>query len=671
MSEAITLKKTLVAAAVTALAGSAWAAELGSLTVFSAVGEPLDAELTVRDVDPKAEQLVVRLAPTSTYRRVGKEVLVPLNDISLTLLRKQPYTIKIKGQKSVDAQKFPLIVELSESGKVSAKLYEIQLQNRPAAPMVKQGETNKSAPMIDASSSERVLVPSVSKASTSEVSQSSKVPSASAVPSAKPAAKKSAPEPSYVPEVREPVKQVSTTAEKKPNKPEIKATVRNAQSGTVKLPLNPADYDLDKPFLVRDGMTMWSIATLYRARYPQASMDQILVAFVRANPNAYDRGRVNGVKIGSRLTAPLVDEVAAVGLDEAWALVRVAPNTDARQQPGAKLLKRAQTRMQKEAPSLWRKWKADSAKVNSAKAKTVVAPVPEQKTSQPKPQPTVQPAAATEPPKDPLADTLAKAEAAHDAKVQTQEPAAAANEQKVEPEQTSASEDSAKAQTTPVDAAEQAATPVPEMPALQEKSEEDSGSFWTTLVGLLVILAAAGGAAWYWFKQRTASQRRREENMGVVKFRKAEAAKPEQLQATQEMLERRLESERATQRMKQAEISSQTQASHSVDSRVEPVLGDIKPQSQQSAGFNVAAAYVGDDSQEVQPERPVAEPGGAPVSPEASSGKLITARTYIGVGAYTEAQRVLHEVLLAGNEDQRRQASELLSQVEKASDGQQ
>ena len=37
-------------------------------------------------------------------------------------------------------------------------------------------------------------------------------------------------------------------------------------------------------FLVRDGMTMWSIATLYRPRYPQASMDQILVAFVRANP---------------------------------------------------------------------------------------------------------------------------------------------------------------------------------------------------------------------------------------------------------------------------------------------------------------------------------------------------------------------------------------------------
>ena len=69
MSEAITLRKTLIAAAVTAVAGGAFAAELGSLMVYSAVGEPLDAELTIRDVDPKAEQLKV------SSRRQGGVVL--------------------------------------------------------------------------------------------------------------------------------------------------------------------------------------------------------------------------------------------------------------------------------------------------------------------------------------------------------------------------------------------------------------------------------------------------------------------------------------------------------------------------------------------------------------------------------------------------------------------
>ena len=45
------------------------------------------------------------------------------------------------------------------------------------------------------------------------------------------------------------------------------------------------------------------------------------------------------------------------------------------------------------------------------------------------------------------------------------------------------------------------------------------------------------------------------------------------------------------------------------------------------------------------------------------AGKLITARTYIGVGAYPEAKRVLHEVMLAGTQEQRRQASELLAKI--------
>lgn len=350
MSEAITLRKTLIAAAVTAVAGGAFAAELGSLMVYSAVGEPLDAELTIRDVDPKAEQLKVRLAPASTYRRVGKEVLFSVNDVSLSLLKKEPYTVKLKGQQAVDARQFPLIVELSEAGKVSAKLYEVRLQDRPAAPMVKDvAQTEKVAPMVDASTKDSSVVPSAN------ASERSAVPSAkgtvpSAVPSAKTTAQKAPTEPAYVPPVREPAPSTTKSAAPKQTVQVAKPAAKTSAAGPVKLPLNPADYDLDQPFLVRDGMTMWSIATLYRPRYPQASMDQILVAFVRANPGAYEKGRVNGVKIGSRLKAPLADDVAAVELDEAWALVRVAPNADARKAPSRKVLQRAHKRMQRRRP---------------------------------------------------------------------------------------------------------------------------------------------------------------------------------------------------------------------------------------------------------------------------------------------------------------------------------
>ena len=88
--------------------------------------------------------------------------------------------------------------------------------------------------------------------------------------------------------------------------------------------------------------------------------------------------------------------------------------------------------------------------------------------------------------------------------------------------------------------------------------------------------------------------------------------------------------------------------------RTEPKLGDIEKPQAPAAGFNVAAAYVGDEQQEQAP---------AATSAETISGKLITAHTYIAVGALPEARRVLHEVMLAGNEEQRRQASEMLAQI--------
>lgn len=663
MSEAITLKKTLIAAAVAAMANCAIAAELGSLRVFSAVGEPLNAELTVRDVDPKADQLTVRLAPASTYRRVGKEVALSLNDISLTLLRQNPYTVKIEGQQSVTAQRFPLIMELSESGKVSAKLYEVQLQNRPTVPMVKRGVEDKSVPVKNVAGNDRAIVPSVSQ-QTAAVTETNRVPSVSAGPSVKREAPKSTPEPTYVPPVREPAQKLSASQTKTVVRATTKSVASSPENVSVKLPLNPADYDLDKPFLVRDGMTMWSIATLYRPRYPQASMDQILVAFVRTNPDAYERGRVNGVKVGSRLKAPLADEVMSVGLDEAWALVRVAPNSDARKVPSAKLLQRARARMQKEAPALWRKWKASNEQMKSVvPVKTESKPVV--KSEPPVPAaPKAESLPETESNQAPLADTLSKAEADHDAKLQTQDSVSAPAEQKTETEQSPVAD-------KPEAVSEPAPTPVPEMPALEEKSEEGSGGFWSTLIGILVVLGAAAGGVWYWMKQRADSQRRREENMGVVKFRKAESANPEQLKGTQEMLERRLESERATLRMRQAEVKTHSQASTTVETRIEPMLGDLKQQTSSQQGFNGAPAYVGDEAQVAQMQQPLAEPSAAMPTTEVLSGKLITARTYIGIGAYAEAKQVLQEVIHAGNEEQRRQASELLTQVEKARDDQQ
>ena len=368
--------------------------------------------------------------------------------------------------------------------------------------------------------------------------------------------------------------------------------------------------------------------------------------------------------------------------------MRLAPNADARKAPSAKLLARAHARMPKQAPALWRQYKAQQPKAPVIKSEPKAEPV---KTPEPvkvpeAAAPTQTPAAAAPAGTaaatagaDPLAGTIAQAEADHNAKINAaQQPAA---------ETSSSSAPAAETTASNEPAAE--STPVPAMPALTEEEEGSSDGFWGTLLGILVVLAGAAGGVWYRMRTRAASERRREDNMGVIKFRKTQAADAEQLKGASEMVERRLESERATERMQQA----QKQAEHA---RIEPTLGAVKPQTPQteplkpteqpaaadetaeqsvkpqapSSGLDVAAAYVGDEpapsAAEVAPSAPVAPaaPTGD-LSTEALAGKLVTARTYIGVGAYAEAKRVLHEVMIVGNQEQRRQAAELLAQIER------
>ena len=95
------MRKSLVVSALVSaygmlgVLGAAEAAELGALTVYSNVGEPFEAKLDVRDVDPRVEPLLVRLAPASVYQRVGKTAQVDTNDLTLELESKSPYVVRL------------------------------------------------------------------------------------------------------------------------------------------------------------------------------------------------------------------------------------------------------------------------------------------------------------------------------------------------------------------------------------------------------------------------------------------------------------------------------------------------------------------------------------------------------------------------------------------------
>lgn len=717
------MRKSLVVSALVSaygmlgVLGAAEAAELGALTVYSNVGEPFEAKLDVRDVDPRVEPLLVRLAPASVYQRVGKTAQVDTNDLTLELESKSPYVVRIKGKSAVSTARFPLIVELSEAGRISAKLYTVELrEGAPAAQKAAQTtpQTKTAAPAVNEST--QVGARTAAKTSTVPSASSSTVPSAvpsatgrtattstaGAVPSASSSAntiKVQSTTSSTSAAEAAARKRLEAVHEDNARRESAAATAAKAAaataaakpaakqtSGAVTLPLNPADYNLDSPFEVRQGMTMWSIAKLYKDRYPKATMDQLLVGFVRANPKAYDGGRVNGVKVGAELRAPRVSDVESIPVDDAWALVRVNPNADATKAPSRKTLERARTQMKKQAPALAAQVNARVAEEKAAAiekaaaAKKAAEKAAEEKAAEEKAAAAAAaaataatsstPAVAT-PAADPLAKTLESVAQG------TAGESSASNASSGEPATfKTASADAAPqtADTAPADA-EQPATEA----AIEDAEHSSSSALW---VGIIIVLLVLIGGAALFLKGRN-RRRRDEQALRTVRFMRAEPASAEQLKGSSQMVQNRMEADKAAAR-----------GFGSVEKKTEPSLGahaqfEKRPAAPTSAPMPSAPAAFGQapaaasaaqaataesvsdtnaakDAAEAHPfnvaSAYVAEEGAA-AAPDINSVKLTNAQNWINIKAYEKATMLLKEVELAGNPQQKTLARELIEKI--------
>lgn len=69
--------------------------------------------------------------------------------------------------------------------------------------------------------------------------------------------------------------------------------------------------------LVVKGDTLWSIASRYQDA--EHSMSQVMLAFLRANPDAFNDGNINNLKLGAVLRAPDADELDALSQQDAYA----------------------------------------------------------------------------------------------------------------------------------------------------------------------------------------------------------------------------------------------------------------------------------------------------------------------------------------------------------------
>lgn len=272
--------------------GGLSAAVLGEMTVRSVPGEPLDAILTIEDVDLSSTTSMVRVAPPGTYLREGVAWPEQVQDLKLKrdAAADNNVTVRVVGSETLGMESFPLLIELNVGGNVTVRQYVLHAENGRFAVTADLPRRTVTAP---AAAPETPAVSSVTMAAASDPK-------------------------------------------------EVKALKRRLAKKGRYAPSVVRDYvalngfDSTQPFSVIEDMTIWSIAKLYWPVFEGCTMEQLVVGFEEKNPGAFLSDDPSKLVIGSRLTAPTRAEVLAI--DPVAAFRRVHGNDTAIPMPTQNLI---------------------------------------------------------------------------------------------------------------------------------------------------------------------------------------------------------------------------------------------------------------------------------------------------------------------------------------------
>jgi len=268
------------AAAVFSLWGSnATALSLGRITVQSALGEPLRAEIDVPDINAEeAASLKTAIASPDAFRAAGLEYNPAMAGLQATLQRRSDGRafIRLSSDRAINDPFVDVILEASWASGRIARDYTMLFdppslrQTAPAAPTPAQ---------ITAQSSVGTAI------------------SPKPVPPAAPALAPTGP-----------VEPRKSTAK-------IPAPVAVAKAPSTEI----------RQVTVKPGDTASKIAAATKPA--NVSLDQMLVALLRTNPDAFVGDNVNRVKAGSVVNVPTAEQAAATSAGEAAQII-VAQSKD-------------------------------------------------------------------------------------------------------------------------------------------------------------------------------------------------------------------------------------------------------------------------------------------------------------------------------------------------------
>jgi len=260
------------------ISSSALALGLGEIRVKSLPGQPLLAEIPIISSEPgELEQLRAQLASPTTFERVGlprPTGLVGNLDFAVALDEAGRPVIRVTTQEPVTVPVLNFLVEVDWGQGRLVREYSAMVDSPGAVAAAAQ-------PVIDAPQAapdDAIVRPAKPAVATIEPVPPADAPPAPAPTTAAPAAAAAAVRPTSAPA---------------------------AQAGD--------------QLTVARGQTLSAIA---RDIGSASSLDQTMIALLRANPEAFIGGNINRLKQGAVLRIPASDEVAGLGRAEAAALVR-------------------------------------------------------------------------------------------------------------------------------------------------------------------------------------------------------------------------------------------------------------------------------------------------------------------------------------------------------------
>ncbi|MBT9494922.1 MAG: hypothetical protein IV107_21795 [Paucibacter sp.] len=290
-----------IAAAALLVSGSsgAWALGLGRLSVQSALGETLKAEIDITSLSPEeAGSLKVRIAPPESYRATGVEYNSVLTSTQVQVLKKDGRSfLRVSSDRAVQEPFVDVILELTWANGRLVREYTL-LFDPPTATRT-NGSPAAAAPAAPVVTAAPVISPAPAPAAQTEPVPAPAATAAVPIP----------PSPSPSPLVRAPREAAAPAAAPAPApipapRPAVAAPAASAAS----------------EYKVKPGDNLSRIAA--RTQPEGISLDQMLVGLFRNNPEAFLDGNMNRLRSGVVLQVPGSETLGALPTAEARQVIR-------------------------------------------------------------------------------------------------------------------------------------------------------------------------------------------------------------------------------------------------------------------------------------------------------------------------------------------------------------